>query len=111
MARIEFHCSDEQKEKYIAAAKRDRRSLGDWMRLVADQSSGLITIQNNNPEPRHFALADGSELKLAPGEKKPLSSPIVGVVCDHAGTEIGKVSGVGTCPKCGKMVTVEEVGK
>lgn len=31
-------------------------------------------------------------------------------VCDHAGTEIGKLSGVGSCPKCGKMVTKKEAG-
>ena len=27
------------------------------------------------------------------------------VACDHAGTEIGRLSGVGACPKCGQMVT------
>ena len=30
---------------------------------------------------------------------------IMQTLCDHAGTEIGKLSGVGACPKCGKVVT------
>ena len=36
------------------------------------------------------------------GFKKPLQ-------CDHAGTLLGEFSGVGACPKCGRVVTRREL--
>ena len=42
---------------------------------------------------------------------RPIPTPGTGKVkeCDHAGTEIGKLSGVGSCPKCGRTVTAKEL--
>ena len=50
---------------------------------------------------------DIAPTKTAPGRSKQvaIAAQISTMGCDHAGTEIGKLSGVGACPKCGKMVT------
>lgn len=39
----------------------------------------------------------------------PPNSPVLKKECDHAGTVIGRLSGVGTCPKCGEMVLGKEL--
>jgi len=115
MARIEFTCSDEQKERWSKAAKADRRSLSQWLCLAADfqavhyqELRGPFQAVREMPD---IPLVREEAIKYARGPKKEKITvtrtkedleKALDVKLDKCRHEFGWMDGSRKCLKCGK---------
>ena len=111
---IQLRCSPEEKAEWGSIAKAAGVSVSDLIR-----ASIGVEVQRRAPVPMERAMREAVSPDypdIMPTDIKPKQSRKVAVaaqistLCDHAGTEFGKLSGVGACPKCGKMVTAKDMG-
>lgn len=103
-----------EREDLAAQAKAEGRSIGDVARrrmfpvIPAGGAGGAGSAILFDPSPVKKKAGAGAAIDIS----RPMTNTgtALPAFCDHAGTEIGKLSGVGVCDRCGKTVTKKEVG-
>ena len=104
---IRLRCTEEEHRVWTQVAKDTGMTVSEFVReLLATPTGSRPVLATSFEGAQAFTAVPTPKARMAklPGVKPEVVYTKTGA-CDHAGTEFGKLSGVGACPKCGAMIT------